>query len=208
MFAVGHMSVSYLLTRGLQRNKLKPLSITIVWICSLLPDADLLIPGIKHQGPTHSIFFAFAAFLPLFLVLGARVTPYFLGFVSHTILGDLITNRGIMFLWPLTTRYMSINIPGVHKPTFAGNFELVVFVLFIVFFVFKRDFTAENYVSNQKPLLIIPFLALIAPVVFGFPIPAPVRLLWPHVIFTVIVLKPFYLHSLIKKINHADLIHL
>jgi hypothetical protein len=65
MLAVGHMSVAYLLTRGLKRGRWQSMSIPLVWASSLLPDLDLLIPGINHMGPTHSIIFAIAAFLPL-----------------------------------------------------------------------------------------------------------------------------------------------
>ena len=51
------------------------MSIPLVWASSLLPDLDLLIPGNNHMGPTHSIIFAIAVFLPLFLYKGKEVTP-------------------------------------------------------------------------------------------------------------------------------------
>ena len=60
MFAVGHISVAYLLTRGLKRAGSPSMSIPLVMAFSLLPDLDLLIPGVGHMGPTHSLAFAIA----------------------------------------------------------------------------------------------------------------------------------------------------
>ena len=190
MFAVGHMSVAYLLTRGLKRGRWQSMSMPLVWASSLLPDLDLLIPGINHMGPTHSIIFAIAAFLPLFLYKGKEVTPYFLGYASHTVLGDLITNRGVWFLWPLTQRRFEVPLPFTCKHTFSTNLELALFGLFFLVFIITKDYASELYSSGMRPLSLIPFIALLVPVVFGFPITVPLRLVPPHLVFMAAVLLP------------------
>lgn len=206
MFAVGHMSVAYLLTRGLKRFGWPSMSIPLVWVFSLLPDLDLLIPGIIHMGPTHSIMFAFAAFLPLFLYKGKEVVPYFLGYASHTVLGDLITNHGVWFLWPLSRRRFGVFTPYTYRPYFSANLELVLFGLFVLVFIITRDYAGGLYSSDTKVLSLIPFTALLVPLVFGFPIPVPLRLIPPHLVLMVVVLQPLYPTSWARArfiTNHA-----
>ena len=190
MLAVGHMSVAYLLTRGLKRGRWQSMSIPLVWVSSLLPDIDLLIPGINHMGPTHSIIFAIAAFLPLFLYKGKEVTPYFMGYASHTILGDLITNSNVWLLWPLTQRRFEVPLPFLCKHTFSMNLELALFGLFILVFIITKDYSSKLYSRGTRPLSLIPFTALLVPVVFGFPLPVPLRLVPPHLVFMAVILLP------------------
>jgi membrane-bound metal-dependent hydrolase YbcI (DUF457 family) len=210
MFAVGHMSIAYLITRGLKRDRLQSMSIPLVWTAALLPDIDLLIPGINHMGPTHSIIFAIAIFLPLFLLKGKEATPYFLAYASHTALGDLITNKGIWFLWPLTRRRLQIPLPVTCKTTFSANLELTLFALFLLTYILTKDYANEHYSNTTRPLTLIPITALLVPLVFGFPIPVPLRLIPPHLAFTAIALQPYYpeswrtqLTKLSKKQNPA-----
>jgi len=203
MFAVGHMSVAYLLTRGLKRGRWQSISIPLIWASSLLPDLDLLIPGINHMGPTHSIIFAIAAFLPLFLYKGKKVTPYFLAYASHTILGDLITNRGVQFLWPLTQRRYEVPLPFTCNRTFSTNLELALFGLFLLVFIITKDYSSELYSSGTRPLSLIPFIALLVPVVFGFPLPVPLRLVPPHLVFMAVVLLPLRARVLVKIIYNT-----
>jgi len=184
------MSVAYLLTRGINRGRWKSMSIPIVWVCSLLPDLDLLIPGVRHMGPTHSIIFAIIAFLPLFIYKKDEVLPYFLGYASHTILGDLITNYGTWFLWPLTQRRFSIALPFIFRRTFSTNLELALFGFFAIIFIATRDYEKIIYSNNMSPFLLIPFVALLVPLVFKFPIPVPLPLIPPHLILMAVVIKP------------------
>ena len=168
------------------------MSIPLVWVFSLLPDLDLLIPGVRHMGPTHSIMFAFAVFLPLFMYKGKEVVPYFLGFTSHTVLGDLITNGGIWFLWPLSRRRFEVLTLYTNRPNFNTNLELALFGLFVLVFIVTRDYKEGLYSSDTKLLFLIPFTALLVPVVFGFPISVPIRLIPPHLVLMVVILQPFY----------------
>lgn len=192
MLAVGHMSVAYLLNRGLKRGRLETLSIPLIWAFSILPDVDLLIAGIRHMGPTHSIIFAIAMFLPLYLYKGREVTPYFLSYASHTVLGDMITNHGVWFLWPLSQRVFQVPLPFLRKPTFSTNLELALFGLFILAFIVTKDYVGGCHSNGTKLISLIPFTALLVPVVFSFPVSVPLLLIPPHLVLMVVVLQPFY----------------
>ena len=61
-----------------------------------------------------------------------------------------------------------------------------------------RARASELYSGGLKLVSLIPFVALLVPVVFGFPIPVPLRLVPSHLVFTVMVLQPFYPDSLLS----------
>ena len=192
MFAVGHISAAYLLTRGLKRVGWPSMSIPLVWAFSLLPDLDLLIPGVRHMGPTHSLLFAIVVLTFLILYRGREATPYFLAYASHTILGDMIVYRDVQFLWPLTQRPYKIPTPFSGNPTFSTNLELILFGLFLLVFIITKDYASGSHSNTTKLVTLIPITALLVPVVFSFPVHVPLRLILPHLIFMVVVLQPFY----------------
>lgn len=204
MLAVGHISVAYLLTRGLKRIGWPSMSIPLVWAFSLLPDLDLLIPGVKHMGPTHSLLFAIAVLTSLILYKGREAIPYFLAFASHTILGDLITNRGVQFLWPLTQRTYQVPLPFPRNPTFSTNLELTLFGLFILVYIITKDYSRGPHSNTTKLISLIPFTALLVPLVFKFPVPVPLLLIPPHLILMVVVLQPFYPTSWMRMPSRSN----
>ncbi|MBA7698996.1 hypothetical protein ES703_107680 [subsurface metagenome] len=204
MLAVGHISVAYLLTRGLKRVGWPSMSIPLVWAFSLLPDLDLLIPGVKHMGPTHSLLFAIAVLTLLTLYKGREAMPYFLAFASHTILGDLITNHGVQFLWPLTQRIYQIPLPFSRNPTFSANLELTLFGLFTLVYIITKDYASGPHTNTTKLVTLIPLTALLVPLVFSFPVHVPLRLIPPHLILMAVVLQPFYPTSWMRTPSRSN----
>jgi len=204
MLAVGHISVAYLLTRGLKSSKWQSMNIPMVWAFSLLPDLDLLIPGVNHMGPTHSLLFAIAVLTFLILYKGKEAVPYFLAFASHIILGDLITNRRVQFLWPLSQRTYQIPLPFSRNPTFSTNLELTLFGLFILVYIITKDYADGPHSNTTKLISLIPFTALLVPMVFKFPISVPRLLTPPHLILMVVVLQPFYPTSWTRKLKNIQ----
>ena len=87
-------------------------------VASMIPDLDILLP-IPHRGPTHSVAAAAIVFgTALLLLLRGRrwkaervrlAAAVALGVLSHTLLdwlgADSSTPRGVMALWPVSTRY-------------------------------------------------------------------------------------------------------
>jgi membrane-bound metal-dependent hydrolase YbcI (DUF457 family) len=168
------------------------MSIPLVWAFSVLPDLDLLIPGVRHMGPTHSLAFAIAVLMFLILYKGREALPYSLAYFSHTILGDLITNRGVQFLWPLTQRTYQVPLPFSSNSAFSVNLELILFGLFILVFMITKDYSSGPHSNITKLATLIPFTALLVPVVFSFPTSVSLRLIPPNLIIMAVVLQPFY----------------
>jgi len=95
MFAVGHLALGYILGKTTSKSLNVNLNIPLVLVASMVPDIDLLIPGLEHRGPTHSLILIFLLFLPAFMLYRERAAPYFVAVVQHSILGDSITGGGI-----------------------------------------------------------------------------------------------------------------
>ncbi len=70
----------------------------------------LLFYFFKHRTITHSLFFLFIIFniiiyLNFFFILDLNIIiGIYVGYISH-ILADMITNRGIYFLWPCKYKF-------------------------------------------------------------------------------------------------------
>ncbi len=106
MFAVGHMSLAYLLGKASSKPlKVNP-NIPVLLVLSILPDIDIafqtLTGSIIHRGPTHSLIVALVIFTPFFILYGKRAVPYFLAFISH-FLGDFFIGGQLQLFWPLST---------------------------------------------------------------------------------------------------------
>jgi membrane-bound metal-dependent hydrolase YbcI (DUF457 family) len=68
MFAVGHMSIAYLLGKGSSKALKTKIFIPLLLVLSILPDIDIVydyLTGAEiHRGPTHSIIIAALFFIP------------------------------------------------------------------------------------------------------------------------------------------------
>ncbi len=104
MQLLGHLGLGYLCGAIVARFTGEKINIPLIWLCSVLPDVDLLFPGlITHRGPTHSILVAVAIFVPIYLYL-RRGLPYFAAVASHSLIGDFLVPP-LQLLWPLSSAW-------------------------------------------------------------------------------------------------------
>ena len=57
---------------------------------SILPDIDLLIPGLMHRGPTHSLIIIALVSAPFLAKYGTRAIPHLLAVGQHVFIGDYL----------------------------------------------------------------------------------------------------------------------
>jgi hypothetical protein len=55
MYAVGHFALGYLTSKIASKSLNVNINLPLIFLASVLPDIDLLIPGLHHRGPLHSI---------------------------------------------------------------------------------------------------------------------------------------------------------
>ena len=54
MYLVGHVALGYLLGKAVSKLWKVDVNIPLLSIASVIVDVDILIPSLKHRGPTHS----------------------------------------------------------------------------------------------------------------------------------------------------------
>ena len=116
MFAIGHMSIGYLFAKGSAKLLKTEINLLLVFLLSILPDIDLLIPPLQHRTVTHSIITATIISLPFIALYRTKAIPYFLALAQHSLIGDFITggvnriNSGTQILWPVTAAMYGLPI--------------------------------------------------------------------------------------------------
>lgn len=203
MFAVGHLALGYLTGKAVSKLLKTDVNLPVLFLFSMLPDVDLLIPGLGHRGITHSVIIFFMLFFLAFVFYGKEATPYFIALVQHPILGDYLTGGGgIQLLWPLSAQWYG---PTVQIASLTNIvFEWVLFLTFLTVMLKTKDMSIlfQHHLSNL--LLFAPVSAVIFPMLFSFPLAVPAELVVPHmvylVLFAISILVDF--HYVAKRMLH------
>ena len=177
MFAVGHMSLAYLLGKG--SGKLigvKP-NVALLMVVSILPDIDIVFDFLTgsqiHRGPTHSIIVAFLAFIPLFIIYRKKAIPYFLALISHPLIGDFFIGGQLQLFWPLSTTEFGLHELGslfidIFSPINI-TLELILFVFAMLVLYKSKDWKTFFNADITNLILIIPVATVLLPSTIGYP---------------------------------------
>ena len=138
MYLLGHVALGYFAARTVRRITHENSSIPLIWLVSLLPDVDLLISGLQHRGPTHSIIIALLLFTPILIIL-KRGLAYLAALATHTVIGDYFTSYGCQLLWPINTAWMKAPIPLLLRGINEIYLELILFGSMIVIMFLSRE---------------------------------------------------------------------
>jgi membrane-bound metal-dependent hydrolase YbcI (DUF457 family) len=128
MYALGHLGLGFLIGKGSAKLLRCDANIHVLLLLSLLPDGDLLLlPFLRHRGPTHSIVVALLLMIPFLLAYKRMVVPYALALVTHSLIGDAITG-GVQLLWPITAQWYRMLGLNLYSVTAIG-LEAVLFAV-------------------------------------------------------------------------------
>jgi len=182
MYAVGHLALGYLSGKATSKILKTNVNVPLLFLVSVLPDIDLLIPGLKHRGPMHSMIVFCLLFLPSFIFFGKRAMLYFVALVQHILVGDYLTG-GTQLLWPITTNWYGLGL-GI-KVTSLTNIliEWILFLTSIMILFKSRDawLLFQRHPSNM--VLLIPVVTVLLPAFLSFPFHVPLGLVIPHLIY-------------------------
>ena len=138
MLAIGHIALGYITGKIISKATGQSINIPVIWILSLLPDIDLLIPGLRHRGPTHSIIVALIIFTPLFIIASWKANPYFVALASHSLIGDYFTGKTQLF-WPLSLEWLEYERAMRMGSVFEIFTEFALFAVMIAILILSRD---------------------------------------------------------------------
>ena len=167
---------------------------------SVLADIDLLIPGLEHRGPTHSIILLTLLLIPALIRYRKKAIPYYVALIQHPLIGDFLTGgQGIQLLWPITMDSYGL---GICMETLVGvSLEWALFIGCIAIMLKTKDAQILFQSHQSNLILTLPAAALLLPTLFGFPWHIPPELIIPHLtyltIFTISILKD--LITILKK---------
>ena len=183
MFAVGHLSLGYLSAKATGKLLHQEINLPIVFLLSLIPDADLLVPVLTHRTATHSIIVAFAAFIPILILFKNRAVPYLMALVQHTLIGDFLTGGGSQMLWPLTSASYGLGVPIFS----TANILMEWSSFLIAGLVMYRTKDLERLLRGRiaHVLLGVPIIAVLLPSLLRYPLPVPPELLIPHALYLI-----------------------
>ena len=191
MYAVGHFALGYLTGKLTAKSLDVNINLPLLLLASVFPDIDLLIPGLQHRGPLHSVILFCLIFLPIFAIYKKRAVPYFIAIIQHIIIGDYLIGGEMQLLWPLTTNTYGFYICMTSLINIALEWSLFLISITImtktkdVFLLFK------HHPSNI--ILAIPVLTVLLPTVISFPLYVPLALLIPHIVYLILFSIPILL---------------
>jgi membrane-bound metal-dependent hydrolase YbcI (DUF457 family) len=201
LFAVGHMSLAYLLGKGSGKAlHIKP-NIPLLMVLSILPDIDILFDFLSgaeiHRGPTHSILVAALAFIPIFIYYRKKAIPYFLALISHPLLADFIIGGHLQLFWPISSQEFGLHeLGGPYINIFSSiNIALEMGLFVIAMIALYKSGDWRVFISSNKTnlILIIPIATVLLPSTVGYPFSSSLIFSAPllalaHVVYLVLFL--------------------
>jgi hypothetical protein len=188
MYAVGHFALGYLTGKLASKSLDVNVNLPLLFLASVFPDIDILIPGLVHRGPLHSVILFCLLFLPIFAIYKKRAAPYFVAVIQHIIIGDYIIGGDLQLLWPLTTNTYGFHINIASLTNIA--LEWCLFLISMMFIIKTKDtvFLFKPHPSNM--ILAIPVLTVLLPTLISFPLYVPLALLIPHIVYLILLTVP------------------
>jgi membrane-bound metal-dependent hydrolase YbcI (DUF457 family) len=146
MFFVSHISIALVISYFIvTRFRVPNISLSLILFLSILPDIDILFRftgiDIVHRSLTHSIVVCSIIFF-IFLLKYRRssIMVYFIAYLSHFAIGDLIVGP-LNLLYPLGTFYLTGGIDfKTSEHIFVEALVLAITAIIVV----------AQYLSNLK----------------------------------------------------------
>ena len=146
---------------------------------SILPDIDLIIPGLRHRGLTHSLIIQTIAFIPIFLYYKKQAAPPYVAIIQHSLIGDYITNGGVQIFSPILSKSFVIGIPLRSIENII--IESSSFLLAAILMILTKDLPKLFKPEKKNIFLIVPSGAILLSAIMPLSVAAPIELLVPHI---------------------------
>jgi membrane-bound metal-dependent hydrolase YbcI (DUF457 family) len=159
-----------------------------VFLLALIPDVDIILPGVEHRTVTHSLLGATILFLPFFATSRTKAVPYFAALIQHSLLGDFLTGgtygQGTMLLWPATTQGYGLAV-GILNPANI-LIEWTSFLVAMIILLKTGDVQKLFHGRLLHLTLIVPTATVFLPPFLQYPLAVPAALLIPHLAYLIL----------------------
>jgi len=185
------MALGYILGKGSARLVKTDLNIPLALMLSVIPDMDILaehIDGlasvIPHRGPIHSVLVALVVFIPIFIIYHKAALPYFIALIQHALIGDYFAGGQLELFWPITQQ--KFGFPTSIQSVQNVGLELSLFAVSIILLLATKDLYKMLQPNKSNLILAIPTFTVLLPTFREYPLPVPILMIPPHVIYTII----------------------
>ncbi len=144
MYPLGHFALGYFAAKLTGKITNEDFNTPLIFVVSLLPDVDVLIPTLEHRGLTHSIIVAIVLFLPIFITF-RRGLSYFAALASHSLIGDYFTAYGCKMFWPISPGWVRAPEPLMLRGFTESYVEWFLFLIMIGFVFLTRLQSYKRY---------------------------------------------------------------
>ena len=184
MYAVGHLALGYLSGKAASKILNVDLNLPLIFLVSVLPDIDRMIPNLEHRGPLHSIIVFCLLFIPFFTIYRKRSLPYFVALIQHSLIGDYLTG-GTQLFWPLTNNWYGsgLTMKVTNPINILAEWILFLFFITIMFKTKDTELLLQRHPTNM--ILSVPVLTVLLPAFLSFPTYVPLELIVPHLFLSV-----------------------
>ena len=183
MYAVGHFALGYLTGKIASKPLKVNINIPLLFFASVFPDIDILVPGLNHRGPLHSVLLFCILFIPILLLYKKRAVPYFVALLQHLLIGDYLTG-GVQLLWPVSMSMYGLG-SGIENLSNIA-LELVLFAASVTVMFKSKDVFQLFKQHPSNTILSIPLIAVLLPTVISYLLSVPLVLLIPHLFYFVL----------------------
>lgn len=210
MFAVGHMSIAYLLGKSSSKALKTKIFIPLLLVLSILPDIDIiydLLTGAQiHRGPTHSIVVAVLVFIPIFIRYRKKAIPYFLALISHSAIADFIIGGQVELFWPLTSRQFGLHELGgpyinIWDPLNIVA-EVTLFVIAMAILYKSGDWRVFFKADKRNIVLFIPIVCVLLPSTIGYPFEDSLLFTSPTLAIAHLIYLALFTIAVYKTLTH------
>lgn len=185
MFAVGHLALGYLTGKATSKLLSLDVNIPLLFLAAVILDIDMVIPGLEHRGPAHSVILLTLLLIPAFIKYRRNAIPYAIALLTHSLIGDSLTGgQGTQLLWPITANWYGLEIRPETLVSIA--LEWLLFIGCITLMLHTKDLHRLFQKHQSNLLLAIPIVTVLLPAVFSFPLYVPLALLIPHLTYLAI----------------------
>ena len=161
------------------------MNVPLLLALSVISDVDLLIPGLRHRGATHSLLMCSLLFIPAFIIYKRRALPYFASLTQHSLIGDYMFGK-VQLLWPLSKNWFGMRIPMMSITDVTV--EWIFFTASAAILFKTEDMHRLLQRNHSNTLSCIPAITIILPLFFSFPLSIRSELIIPHLTFLALFL--------------------
>jgi membrane-bound metal-dependent hydrolase YbcI (DUF457 family) len=144
---LGHFAVGYFVAYSISQFTREKINLPLVLGFAMLPDIDVLIPGLIHRSVTHSAILALLLFVPILLIAKSGFS-YLGALLTHSLIGDYFTGTPFQLFWPISNTFFESPIFKLY-----GMVEIMVEVgLFLIFTLFILHLAGKHHLNLSKLL--------------------------------------------------------